>query len=147
MRTHQLTEVNWLIEVPARTTQGSHVLMYCEVLFSDYRMHILCALLLLDRLVLARSSPALNKMWDEWKIKHRKVYDNQVGLREPPLVSVAGREVLGFTQWFDHLCFRLRSSSGELCGRRTRSWCGDTTRRPRQENTASQWGSITWLTW
>uniref|UniRef100_A0A671WQI0 Cathepsin S, ortholog 1 n=2 Tax=Sparus aurata TaxID=8175 RepID=A0A671WQI0_SPAAU len=45
--------------------------------FFHYRMHIVCALLLLDCLVLAQSSSALNKMWDEWKIKHRKVYDNQ----------------------------------------------------------------------
>lgn len=43
-------------------------------------MHILCAVLLLAFLVLGRSSSALNKVWEEWKIKHRKVYENQVGL-------------------------------------------------------------------
>lgn len=46
-------------------------------------MHILCAVLLLAFLVLGRSSSALNKVWEEWKIKHRKVYENQVGLGKP----------------------------------------------------------------
>ncbi|GAA6230111.1 cathepsin L1-like [Lates japonicus] len=40
-------------------------------------MHILHVVLLLDFVVLGHSSSALNKMWEEWKIKHRKVYDNQ----------------------------------------------------------------------
>ncbi|XP_045914082.1 procathepsin L-like isoform X1 [Micropterus dolomieu] len=39
-------------------------------------MHILCAVLLLVFLVLGHSSSALNKVWEEWKIKHSKVYDN-----------------------------------------------------------------------
>lgn len=66
--------------------------------FFHYRMHIVCALLLLDCLVLAQSSSALNKMWDEWKIKHRKVYDNQVGLREPPSALSSHVKVQGFTR-------------------------------------------------
>ncbi|XP_071356509.1 cathepsin K-like isoform X1 [Trachinotus anak] len=41
------------------------------------RMHILCVVLLLAFPVLGHSSSALNKMWEEWKIKHHKVYDNQ----------------------------------------------------------------------
>ncbi|XP_071356512.1 cathepsin K-like isoform X3 [Trachinotus anak] len=40
-------------------------------------MHILCVVLLLAFPVLGHSSSALNKMWEEWKIKHHKVYDNQ----------------------------------------------------------------------
>uniref|UniRef100_A0A3B4UE32 Cathepsin S, ortholog 1 n=1 Tax=Seriola dumerili TaxID=41447 RepID=A0A3B4UE32_SERDU len=40
-------------------------------------MHILCVVLLLAFLVLGHSSSALNKMWEEWKIKHHRVYDNQ----------------------------------------------------------------------
>ncbi|XP_033493577.1 cathepsin K-like [Epinephelus lanceolatus] len=40
-------------------------------------MHLFCAVLLLASLVLGRSSSALNKVWDEWQIKHGKVYDNQ----------------------------------------------------------------------
>ncbi|XP_045914083.1 procathepsin L-like isoform X2 [Micropterus dolomieu] len=35
-------------------------------------MHILCAVLLLVFLVLGHSSSALNKVWEEWKIKHSK---------------------------------------------------------------------------
>ncbi|XP_067468895.1 cathepsin S, ortholog 1 [Thunnus thynnus] len=40
-------------------------------------MHILCAVLLLASLVHSHSSFALNKVWEEWKIKHHKVYANQ----------------------------------------------------------------------
>ncbi|XP_069032115.1 cathepsin S, ortholog 1 [Embiotoca jacksoni] len=40
-------------------------------------MHNLCAVLLLACLARSSSSPASNKVWDEWKIKHHKVYDNQ----------------------------------------------------------------------
>ncbi|XP_070777479.1 cathepsin S, ortholog 1 [Enoplosus armatus] len=40
-------------------------------------MHSLCAVLLWAFLVLGHSSSALNKVWEEWKIKHHKVYDNQ----------------------------------------------------------------------
>ncbi|TKS88301.1 Cathepsin S [Collichthys lucidus] len=40
-------------------------------------MHILCGLLLLASLVLCHSSPALNRVWDEWTTQHRKAYDNQ----------------------------------------------------------------------
>ncbi|XP_031152054.1 cathepsin L1-like isoform X3 [Sander lucioperca] len=40
-------------------------------------MHLLCGVLLLDSLVLGHSWSALNKEWEEWKIKHGKVYDNQ----------------------------------------------------------------------
>ncbi|XP_026012981.1 uncharacterized protein LOC113015246 [Astatotilapia calliptera] len=40
-------------------------------------MHTLCAVLLLAFVVLACSSPAVNKLWEEWKTKHGKVYDNQ----------------------------------------------------------------------
>ncbi|XP_056256223.1 cathepsin S, ortholog 1 isoform X2 [Seriola aureovittata] len=40
-------------------------------------MHILCVVLLLAFLVLGHSSSPLNKMWEEWKIKHHRVYDNQ----------------------------------------------------------------------
>lgn len=43
-------------------------------------MHILYAVLLLALLVLCHSSSDLNKVWGEWKTKHRKDYDNQVGL-------------------------------------------------------------------
>uniref|UniRef100_UPI0037E7795A cathepsin S, ortholog 1 n=1 Tax=Semicossyphus pulcher TaxID=241346 RepID=UPI0037E7795A len=41
-------------------------------------MHVLCATLILASLDFGHSSSsALNKVWEEWKIKHRKVYDNQ----------------------------------------------------------------------
>lgn len=40
-------------------------------------MHILCAALLWAFLVLGCSSSASNKVWEEWKIQHRKVYDNE----------------------------------------------------------------------
>lgn len=40
-------------------------------------MHTLCAVLLLAFVVLTCSSPAVNKLWEEWKTKHGKVYDNQ----------------------------------------------------------------------
>ncbi|XP_039977369.1 cathepsin S, ortholog 1 [Xiphias gladius] len=40
-------------------------------------MHILCVVLLSASLVLGHSSSALNQMWEEWKTKHGKVYDNQ----------------------------------------------------------------------
>lgn len=49
-------------------------------LFLLLQMHILCAVLLLASLVHSHSSFALNKVWEEWKIKHHKVYANQVGL-------------------------------------------------------------------
>lgn len=45
-------------------------------------MHTLCAVLLLAFVVLACSSPVVNKLWEEWKTKHGKVYDNQVGLKQ-----------------------------------------------------------------
>lgn len=45
-------------------------------------MHTLCAVLLLAFVVLACSSPAVNKLWEEWKTKHGKVYNNQVGLEQ-----------------------------------------------------------------
>ncbi|XP_040908699.1 procathepsin L-like isoform X2 [Toxotes jaculatrix] len=41
------------------------------------RMQVFCVVSLLASLVLGHSSSALNKMWEEWKIKHQKVYDNQ----------------------------------------------------------------------
>nr|XP_046273345.1 procathepsin L-like [Scatophagus argus] len=40
-------------------------------------MHILCSVLLLASLVFGHTLPAVNKMWEDWKIKHRKVYDNK----------------------------------------------------------------------
>ncbi|KAL7381836.1 hypothetical protein ABVT39_012127 [Epinephelus coioides] len=40
-------------------------------------MHFFCVVLLLASLVLGHSSSALNKVWEEWQIKHGKVYDNQ----------------------------------------------------------------------
>ncbi|XP_075961940.1 cathepsin S, ortholog 1 isoform X1 [Anarhichas minor] len=40
-------------------------------------MHVSCAVLLLAVQVLGNSSVVLNKVWEEWQIKHRKVYDNQ----------------------------------------------------------------------
>ncbi|XP_044028788.1 procathepsin L-like isoform X2 [Siniperca chuatsi] len=40
-------------------------------------MQILRAVLLLAFLVLGHSSSALNKLWEEWIIKHSKVYNNQ----------------------------------------------------------------------
>ncbi|XP_033981262.1 cathepsin S, ortholog 1 [Trematomus bernacchii] len=40
-------------------------------------MHILCAVLLLAFVILTHSSSALNKVWEEWQIEHRKVYDNK----------------------------------------------------------------------
>ncbi|XP_041664077.1 procathepsin L-like [Cheilinus undulatus] len=42
-------------------------------------MHLLCTLLILASLDHSHSSvsSALNKMWEEWTIKHSKVYDNQ----------------------------------------------------------------------
>ncbi|XP_030596564.1 cathepsin S, ortholog 1 [Archocentrus centrarchus] len=43
-------------------------------------MHTLCAMLLLAFMVFVYSSPAVNKLWEEWKIKHGKVYDNQTEL-------------------------------------------------------------------
>lgn len=43
-------------------------------------MHIFSAVLPLALLVLCYSSSDLNMVWGEWKIKHRKDYDNQVGL-------------------------------------------------------------------
>uniref|UniRef100_A0A3B4G1Y2 Cathepsin L1-like n=1 Tax=Pundamilia nyererei TaxID=303518 RepID=A0A3B4G1Y2_9CICH len=44
-------------------------------------MHTLCAVLLLAFVVLACSSPVVNKLWEEWKTKHGKVYDNQIDFR------------------------------------------------------------------
>ncbi|XP_035476549.2 procathepsin L isoform X1 [Scophthalmus maximus] len=41
-------------------------------------MPILCAVLLSASLVLGHSSAASNKMWEEWKDGHGKVYDNEV---------------------------------------------------------------------
>lgn len=40
-------------------------------------MYIFSIVLLLAFLVLGHTSSALNKLWDEWKIKHSKVYNNQ----------------------------------------------------------------------
>ncbi|KAJ4928199.1 hypothetical protein JOQ06_015993 [Pogonophryne albipinna] len=40
-------------------------------------MHILCAVLLLPFVILTHSSSALNKVWEEWQIERRKVYDNK----------------------------------------------------------------------
>ncbi|CAK6949333.1 procathepsin L-like [Scomber scombrus] len=40
-------------------------------------MHILCSVLLLASLVCIHSSSALNKVWEEWRINHQKVYANQ----------------------------------------------------------------------
>lgn len=47
---------------------------------SWFRMHILSAMVLLHCLVCCNASSALNKMWQEWRIKHGKSYGNQVGL-------------------------------------------------------------------
>uniref|UniRef100_A0AAQ6IJZ1 Cathepsin S, ortholog 1 n=2 Tax=Anabas testudineus TaxID=64144 RepID=A0AAQ6IJZ1_ANATE len=41
------------------------------------RMHILCAVLLSALLALCHSTSDLNEVWSQWKIKHRKDYDNQ----------------------------------------------------------------------
>lgn len=43
-------------------------------------MHFLNATLLLALVVLSCSSPSPNKVWEEWKIKYHKVYDNQTEL-------------------------------------------------------------------
>ncbi|XP_072226285.1 cathepsin S-like [Leuresthes tenuis] len=43
-------------------------------------MHFLCVVLLLPSVVLSYSSPAANKRWEEWKIKHSKFYENQTEL-------------------------------------------------------------------
>ncbi|XP_047461694.1 procathepsin L-like [Mugil cephalus] len=40
-------------------------------------MHMLCAVLLLAFLVVGRSSPSSEKLWEEWKTTHSKVYSNQ----------------------------------------------------------------------
>lgn len=47
--------------------------------FSHFRMHFLFAILLLGFQVQGNALPALNKVWEEWKVKHSKRYDNQVG--------------------------------------------------------------------
>ncbi|XP_060915571.1 procathepsin L-like [Labrus mixtus] len=46
---------------------------------SATRMHTLCAMLLLASLDLSHSSSssALRKLWEDWTVKHHKVYDNQ----------------------------------------------------------------------
>lgn len=44
------------------------------------RMYILCVMVLLHCLNCGRTSSAVNKMWQEWKIKHSKSYNNQVGM-------------------------------------------------------------------
>ncbi|XP_047200273.1 procathepsin L-like isoform X5 [Hippoglossus stenolepis] len=41
-------------------------------------MHILHVVLLLAFLVLGHSSPAVDKMWEEWKVNNRRVYDNEM---------------------------------------------------------------------
>ncbi|XP_078123881.1 cathepsin K-like isoform X2 [Sander vitreus] len=51
--------------------------VYEETILPLLQMHLLCGVLLLDALVLGHSWSALNKEWEEWKIKHGKVYDNQ----------------------------------------------------------------------
>ncbi|XP_029919247.1 cathepsin L1-like [Myripristis murdjan] len=43
---------------------------------SNY-MHSVCVVLLFTSGVLGQSSSALNKQWEEWKVKHQKVYNNQ----------------------------------------------------------------------
>ncbi|XP_029918815.1 cathepsin L1-like [Myripristis murdjan] len=43
---------------------------------SNY-MHSVCVVLLFTWGVLGQSSSALNKQWEEWKVKHQKVYNNQ----------------------------------------------------------------------
>lgn len=119
------------------------------------RMQILSVMLLLDFLVLTHNSSAFNKMWDKWKFQHRKVYDNQVNCEDVSpgchawsvfmcVHCVCIHTIRSLSQC---LCFSLRLFSGEQFGRRTCSWWSDTTRRPQQENTASQWDSIIWLTW
>lgn len=40
-------------------------------------MYILCVMVLLHCLTCSRTSSAVNKMWQEWKIKHGKSYNNQ----------------------------------------------------------------------
>ncbi|CAB1420828.1 unnamed protein product [Pleuronectes platessa] len=44
----------------------------------DHRMHISHVVLLLAFLVLGHSSPAVDKMWEEWKVNNRRVYDNEM---------------------------------------------------------------------
>lgn len=44
-----------------------------------FRMYILCVMVLLHGLTCGRTSSAVNKLWQEWKIKHGKSYNNQVG--------------------------------------------------------------------
>uniref|UniRef100_H2SK14 Cathepsin S, ortholog 1 n=2 Tax=Takifugu rubripes TaxID=31033 RepID=H2SK14_TAKRU len=45
--------------------------------FFHFRMHFLFAILLLGFQVQGNASSALNKVWEEWKVKHSKRYDNQ----------------------------------------------------------------------
>ncbi|XP_074470153.1 cathepsin S, ortholog 1 [Sebastes fasciatus] len=40
-------------------------------------MHVLCSVLLLTFPVLGHAASALNEVWEDWQIKHHKVYDNQ----------------------------------------------------------------------
>ncbi|KAI3358072.1 hypothetical protein L3Q82_003084 [Scortum barcoo] len=47
---------------------------------NGYKMHILRAVLPLAFMVLSSSSSSLNKVWEEWKIEHRKDYDDQTEL-------------------------------------------------------------------
>lgn len=56
---------------------------FCQTMITDaffhFRMHILFAILLLGFQVQGNPSSALSKVWEEWKVKHSKNYDNQVG--------------------------------------------------------------------
>lgn len=44
-----------------------------------FRMYILFAILLLGSGVKRQASASLDRVWEEWKVKHSKSYDNQVG--------------------------------------------------------------------
>lgn len=80
-------------------------------------MYILWAILLLGFLVNGHTSSALNKVWEEWKIKHGKVYDNQVGVNNVTLILYLQYVLVRLWRWC--FCFRQRLLSGEQCGRRT----------------------------
>lgn len=52
------------------------MLVFCS-LFFFFRLHVFFVVLL-QFVVVTHSSAAINTTWEEWKMKHSKVYDNEV---------------------------------------------------------------------